>query len=185
MVMMALTPKRLFLYLCISISLLRPYSLFSRSPLVNKTFLFESFSHNRKGNLLNIWRVCSSSVMCRYFSFVYFNSSKVLRADGRLVNMPGVFCTNNAQAPSLFSNVTLTSRRSYVETVSGNSALLQSNGILEGHCCPKLFQHTIVCLLVLRWKRGGSLCIVCTKNSRHVFQFNFIKRQNCYLTAVS
>ena len=26
----------------------------------------------------------------------------------------GVFCTNNAQAPSLFSNVTLTSRRSYV-----------------------------------------------------------------------
>ena len=39
------------------------------------------------------------------------------------------FCTNNAQAPSLFSNVTLTSRRSYVQTVSGNSALLQSNGI--------------------------------------------------------
>ena len=38
-------------------------------------------------------------------------SSKVLRADGRLVNMSGVFCTNNAQAPSLFSNVTLTSRR--------------------------------------------------------------------------
>ena len=28
--------------------------------------------------------------------------------------MSGVFCTNNAQAPSLFSNVTLTSRRSYV-----------------------------------------------------------------------
>ena len=42
--------------------------------------------------------------------------------------MSGVFCTNNAQAPSLFSNVTLTSRRSYVETVSGKSALLQSNG---------------------------------------------------------
>ena len=57
------------------------------------------------------------------------NDIKVLRADGRLVNMSGVFCTNNAQAPSLFSNVTLTSRRSYVE--------------------------------------GGSLCIVCTKNSRH------------------
>ena len=38
---MALTPKRLFLYLCISISLLRPYTLFSRSPLVNKT-LFEN-----------------------------------------------------------------------------------------------------------------------------------------------
>ena len=39
--MMALTPIRLFLYLCISISLLRPYTLFSRSPLVNKT-LFEN-----------------------------------------------------------------------------------------------------------------------------------------------
>ena len=38
---MALTPKRLFLYLCISISLLRPYTLFSRSTLVNKT-LFEN-----------------------------------------------------------------------------------------------------------------------------------------------
>ena len=37
--MMALTPKRLFLYLCISISLLRPYTLFSRSPLVNKTLI--------------------------------------------------------------------------------------------------------------------------------------------------
>ena len=39
--MMALTPKRLFLSLCISISLLRSYTFFSRSPLVSKT-LFES-----------------------------------------------------------------------------------------------------------------------------------------------
>ena len=39
--MMALTPKRLFLSLCISISLLRPYTFFSRSPLVFKT-LFEN-----------------------------------------------------------------------------------------------------------------------------------------------
>ena len=35
--MMALTPKRLFLSLCISISLLRSYTFFSRSPLVFKT----------------------------------------------------------------------------------------------------------------------------------------------------
>ena len=42
--MMALTPKRLFLYLCISISLLRPYTLFSRSPLVNKTLFESTFS---------------------------------------------------------------------------------------------------------------------------------------------
>ena len=33
-----------FLYLCISISLLRPYTLFSRSPLVNKTLFFSSSS---------------------------------------------------------------------------------------------------------------------------------------------
>ena len=39
--MMALTPKRLFLSLCISISLLRSYTFFSRSPLVFKT-LFEN-----------------------------------------------------------------------------------------------------------------------------------------------
>ena len=45
--------------------------------------------------------------------------------------MSGVFRTNNAQAPNLFSNVTLTRRRSYVETVLGNSALLQSNGIFD------------------------------------------------------
>ena len=38
--MMALTPKRLFLYRCISISLLLPYTLFSRSPLVNKTLYY-------------------------------------------------------------------------------------------------------------------------------------------------
>ena len=66
-----------------------------------------------------------------YIKLILINAiSKVLRADGRLVNMSGVFCTNNAQAPSLFSNVTLTSRRSYVETVSGNRALLQSNGTI-------------------------------------------------------
>ena len=33
-------------------------------------------------------------------------SSRIFRADGRLVSMSGDFCTNNAQAPSLFSNET-------------------------------------------------------------------------------
>ena len=41
--MMALTPKRLFLSLCISISLLRSYTFFSRSPLVFKS-LFEIYT---------------------------------------------------------------------------------------------------------------------------------------------
>ena len=64
---MALTPKRLFLYLCISISLLRLYTLFSRSPLVNKT-LFENacelewvvlyFKESQcKGDVFTIFRV--------------------------------------------------------------------------------------------------------------------------------
>ena len=60
----------------------------------------------------------------------------------------------------------------------GHSALLQSNGLRvlldhlteEGHCCPKLFQLTIVCLLVLRWKRGRELVHCLYKNSRHVYQ---------------
>ena len=34
----------------------------------------------------------------------------------------------------------------------------------------QMVRTSCVCLLVLRWKRGGSLCIVCTKNSRHVYQ---------------
>ena len=57
--------------------------------------------------------------------------SKVLRADGRLVNMSGVFCTNNAQAPSLFSNVAL-----LPETVSTNDRLLVSVTLekREGAC---------------------------------------------------
>ena len=42
--MMALTPKRLFLSLCISISLLRPYTFFSRSPLVFKTLFVSDFN---------------------------------------------------------------------------------------------------------------------------------------------
>ena len=42
---MALTPKRLFLSLCTSISLLRPYTFFSRSPLVFKTLFEKAQTH--------------------------------------------------------------------------------------------------------------------------------------------
>ena len=69
------------------------------------------------------WVVCLDTKLCTD-KVKRTTTTKVLRADGRLVNMSGVFCRNNAQAPSLFSSVTLTSRRSYVETVSGSSALL-------------------------------------------------------------
>ena len=110
-----------------------------RSFWVRPRVLHSRSSHTHNESLrLRMWNSGSHSKapsFCLKKSWHWNNntdvirSSKVLRADGRLVNMSGVFCTNNAQAPSLFSNVTLTSRRSYVETVSGNSALLQSNGI--------------------------------------------------------
>ena len=73
--MMALTPKRLFLYLCISISLLRPYTLFSRSPLVNKT-LYENacelewvvlYLKNSERELIHSWgngRGASAASLC-------------------------------------------------------------------------------------------------------------------------
>ena len=55
--------------------------------------------------------------------------------------MTGVFCTNNAQAPSLFSNVTLTSRRSDVSTYD---RLLVSVTLERGrelvHCLYKKLQ---------------------------------------------
>ena len=66
------------------------------------------------------------NVPCTVIHF-YFGTNLISVISEEAFFMSGVFCTNNAQAPSLFSNVTLTSRRSYVETVSGNSALLQSN----------------------------------------------------------
>ena len=95
---------------------------------------------------------------CVFFFFFFFLS--------------GIFCTNNAQAPSLFSNVTLTMIYHLTE---------------EGHCCPKLFQHTIVCLLVLRWKRGRELvhCLykkfqTCLPTSRRPAKpyFFFFRLQN-------
>ena len=74
--MMALTSKRLFLYLCISISLLRPYTLFSRSPLVNKTL-----SNSIWGTLTstqNFWKkkrakaiLTFASVVCSIRGVVY------------------------------------------------------------------------------------------------------------------
>ena len=52
--MMALTPKRLFLYLCIYISLLRPYTLFSRSPLVKLSMKMRVSSNELFSTLKNL-----------------------------------------------------------------------------------------------------------------------------------
>ena len=58
--------------------------------------------------------------------------------------MSGVFCTNNVQAPFLFSNVTPTSRRTKLIVFR----MLIVFNIRSTSC---------VCLLVLRWKRGREL----------------------------
>ena len=63
--MMALTPKRLFLSLCISIFLLRPYTFFSRSPLVFKT-LFVTVFHTSVDLLCK--KSYKSSSLHRYFN---------------------------------------------------------------------------------------------------------------------
>ena len=94
--------------------------------------------------------------------FAYYNQ-KLLELEKRLGvrlfelidTMSGVFCTNNAQAPSLFSNVTVTSRRTklivcwncFEQQCPSSVKWYIPNGIYhlteEGHCCSKLFQHTI------------------------------------------
>ena len=66
----------------------------------------------------------------------------------------------------------------------------------EGHCCPKLFQHTIVCLLVLRWKRGRELvhclykklqtCLPTSRRPAKSYNKHFVKSHrvshfNCFL----
>ena len=87
--------------------------------------------------------------------------------------MSGDFCTNNAQAPSLFSNVTSRRMKLMVcETVSGNSALLQSNiwlkkGTVAWNC---FTDHQLRASACYVGEEEGSLCIVCAKISRHVYQ---------------
>ena len=73
--MMALTPKRLFLSLCISISLLRPYTFFSRSPLVFKT-LFES---DMSCKLVHEVCMCEpgSDMRTNVSKLIYFNEIQV------------------------------------------------------------------------------------------------------------
>ena len=80
--------------------------------------------------------------------------------------MSGDFCTNNAQAPSLFFNVT--SRRTKLmvcETVSGNSALLRA-------LLPETVSQTInfVRLLVTLEKREGA-CALFVQKSPDIHSF--------------
>ena len=74
--MMALTSKRLFLSLCISISLLRPYTFFSRSPLVCKTLIKRQqhvipvqrcprMVHDWRNTIFCLLRLCCLPQHCR------------------------------------------------------------------------------------------------------------------------
>ena len=74
------------------------------------------------------------------------------------VTISVVFYTNNAKAPSLFSNVTSGRTKLMVharETVSGNSALLQSNGMRKRGS---------------EENREGACAFFVQKNCRHVYQ---------------
>ena len=98
-----------------------------------------------------ILHMCAWSWRRGFFSFVIL--LRVFRADGRLVNMSGVFCTNNAQAPSLFSNVTLTSR---LDPKVVSYTIWLKKGTVARNCF-NIPSTSCVCLLVLRWKRGREL----------------------------
>ena len=71
---MALTPKRLFLYLCISISLLRPYTLFSRSPLVNKTLFVAVVGENDSLDLTFFFQAVTDRCAPAFGAFFFTGS---------------------------------------------------------------------------------------------------------------
>ena len=107
--------------------------LMSKKPLGRSADLRNEQPNARPAVYLNVWPPTKKDILgmgegfLKWFFAFYSGQiflSRIFRANGRLVSMPGDFCTNNAQAPSLFSNVT--SRRTKLmvcETVSGNSAL--------------------------------------------------------------
>ena len=78
--------------------------------------------------------------------------------------MSGVFCTSNAQAPSLFSNVTLTSRRTKM-IVCWNIPFDWRRALLPETVSTYDHLRASACWCYVG-KEGGSWCIVCTKNSR-------------------
>ena len=91
---MALTPKRLFLSLCISISLLRSYTFFSRSPLVFKTLNFRMSGSSDLSYMREIFvqpltaadsLTCSELFVCILFSY----------GSRRLLNNVKIKCIRN------------------------------------------------------------------------------------------
>ena len=99
--------------------------------------------------------------------FRTLKTSRVFRADGRLANISEFFRTNNAQAPSLFSNVT--SRHTRLMVWNGfwqqcpSSVKWYVMWLKKGTVASNRFIPSTSCVCLLRWKRGRSLCIVWTK----------------------
>ena len=84
--------------------------------------------------------------------------SRVYQADGRLVNISEVFRTDNAQAPSRFSNVT------------------SSKG--KGIVARNRFVPSTSCVCLLRWKRGRELvhCLYEKPRIRWLFTQTKVRR---------
>ena len=85
--MMALTPKRLFLSLSISISLLRSYTFFSRSPLVSKTLFAIAYPPRCRWGLLAIV-YCLLAIVYRLLAIVYRLLAIVYRLLATVYRLP-------------------------------------------------------------------------------------------------
>ena len=86
--MMALTPKRLFLSLCISISLLRSYTFFSRSPLVSKT-LFDIVRETELGRTAALTRTTGRDVKGKLHSKIISSEMKDFFPKNPMVKVRG------------------------------------------------------------------------------------------------
>ena len=106
-------------------------------------------------------------------------SSRVFRADGRLVNISEFLRAQTVLKLTPSFQTWKTSRRTklmvwkrFLATVPFFSQMVY-HLTEEGHCCQKTFSYhqlrASACLT--RWKRGRSLCIVCARKNSDTIMF--------------